>query len=231
MVPILPLQSLSNYPCPWLLLLPGVSLFWGPPGLYPWSHSVFCLHWLPSLSSSQLSCSLCWWYDNLYSQCRHLQSSIITPNLSQPGKSVASKEWLEIEHLKNKEYAHPLKLKGYWQHLGAKCRWQSGWTGLLLQVLGSHHQWHTHGPTTSTRFVPKCLATSIFFAVSLGFFLSLFFFSSLNLTFSLSLTTVTLSAQDAPSLKLSDWRPSSTMPVALSFVNVVGPPHQLLVVN
>ena len=28
---------------------------------------------------------------------------------------------------------------------------------------------HSHGPTTSTRSVPKCLATSIFFAISFGF--------------------------------------------------------------
>ena len=45
----------------------------------------------------------------LYSQWRHLSSSIFTPNLSQSGKSVAPKEWFEIEHLKNKEYAHPLE--------------------------------------------------------------------------------------------------------------------------
>ena len=89
---------------------------------------------------------------------------------------------------------------------------------------------HSHGATTSTRSVPKCLATSIFFAISLGFFLS-FFFSSLNLTFSLYLTTVTLSGQGAPNPKLPDWRPSSTMPVALSFINVEGPPHRLLVGN
>ena len=78
---------------------------------------------------------------------------------------------------------------------------------------------HSHGPTTSTRSVPKCSATSIFFAVSLGFFLSLFF-SSLNLTFSLSLTTATLSSPGVPRLRHPGWRPSSTMPTALPFVNV-----------
>ena len=110
MVLILPLQLLPNYPCPWLLLLHGVSLFWAPPGLYPWSHSFFCLHQRPFLCSSyQLNCSLCWWYDHLHSQWRHLQSSLFVPNLSQPSKSVAPKEWFEIEHLKNKEYAHPLE--------------------------------------------------------------------------------------------------------------------------
>ena len=36
-----------------------------------------------------------------------LQSSL--KNLSQPGKSMAPKEWFEIEHLKNKDHAHPLE--------------------------------------------------------------------------------------------------------------------------
>ena len=88
---------------------------------------------------------------------------------------------------------------------------------------------HSHGSTTSTRSVPKSLATSIF-AVCLGFFFSLIF-SSLNVIFSLSLTTVTLSGQGAPCPRLPGWRTSSTMPAALSFVNVEGPPHRLLIGN
>ena len=40
----------------------------GVPGLYPWSHSLFCFHQWPFLcSSSQLNCSLCW-YNHLYSR-------------------------------------------------------------------------------------------------------------------------------------------------------------------
>ena len=63
----------------------------------------------------------------------------------------------------------------------------------------------------------------------LGFFLSLF--SSLNLTFSLSSTTVTLSHPDAPNLRLPGWRPSTTIPSALSSINVKGPLHLLFVRN
>ena len=88
----------------------------------------------------------------------------------------------------------------------------------------------SHGPTTSTRSEPKSPTTSIFFTVSLGFFFSLFFFSSLSLTF-LPLTTVTMSGLGAPSLRLPGWRPFSTMPTVLSFVNVEGPPHRMLVGN
>ena len=54
---------------------------------------------------------------------------------------------------------------------------------------------------------------------------------SLNLAFSLALTTVTLSSQGVPSLRLPGWRPSSTMPAALSFVNVENPPQWLLIGN
>ena len=88
----------------------------------------------------------------------------------------------------------------------------------------------TRGPITSTRPVPRCPTTSIFFAISLGFFLSLFF-SSLNITFSFSSTNVMLSGLGAPSLRLPGWRPYTTMPAALSSVNVKGPLHWLLVGN
>ena len=81
---------------------------------------------------------------------------------------------------------------------------------------------------TLTWSVPGCPTTSIF-AVSHGFCLSLFFFSSLNLTFFLSLTTATLSGPDAASLRPPDWRPSSTMPAALSSINIKGTLHRLLV--
>ena len=102
---------------------------------------------------------------------------------------------------------------------------------LLCKKSHPSHIWNSLKLTTASSALPEnwssCNSNHL---SSIGFCLSLFF-SSLNLTFSLSSTTVMLSGQGASSPRLPGWRPSSTMPATLSFVNVEGPPHRLLIGN
>ena len=119
-----------------------------------------------------------------------------------------------------------------WRGLGRelrKCRRQSGWTGLFLQVPGSHHQWHTH-IVRPDHINTVCAGVShnVNLLRRLSWFLPQ---PLLKSTFSLSLTIATSSGLEAPSLRLPGWRLSSTMPAALSSVNIKGPLHRLLVGN